>query len=406
MAQLDAQRQRVDAIIANVPGVVWETSGEADGSNLRMSFVSGYVKEMLGYSAEEWLSTPKFWLNIVFPEDRDLLLQTQAEQFASGKGGVSTFRFVTKQGRVIWVESYSSPVCDSDGHCIGMRGVSLDITKRKQIEQEREELLGSEQAAHADAESARQALDEFIGVIAHELRNHLNAVTGWVRLTRSGRLDQAGSSHALEVIDENVKVQVRLIKDLLDSSRIAASKLQLCVEEVDLSQLVTRAADQVRPIAEAKGVHLAQMVEPCRLFGDDDRLEQVVMNLLSNAIKFTPGGGKVEIKVRQFGCEAEVVISDTGQGIRAEFLPHVFERFRKHTSPLTRKQVGLGLGLAIVRHLVERHGGTVNAYSAGEGQGATFTVRLPVAAVCTNASDLDRSPKSCAPVVHQRSRAG
>ena len=246
---------------------------------------------------------------------------------------------------------------------------------------ERNELLGKERAARERAESADRAKDEFLAVLSHELRTPLNAVYGWARLMQSGALaDAALVARATDVIVRNSDVQVQLIDDLLDLSRITSGKMHLEVRTVELAEVAQGALDAVRPAADAKSICMETVVDPALppVTGDTSRLQQVVWNLLMNGIKFTPGGGRVGLQLRQAGSHAEIVVSDTGEGIAPATLPHVFDRFWQADSSTTRKHGGLGLGLALVKHLVELHGGEIVAQSEGEGRGATFTVRLPV----------------------------
>ena len=242
-------------------------------------------------------------------------------------------------------------------------------------------LLEKEQRARAAAEAASRAKDEFLAVLSHELRTPLNAVYGWARMLRAGEVEGDGARRALDVIMRNANAQVQLIDDMLDVSRIVTGKMRLDVRAVDLRAVVEAALDAVRPAADAKGLRLQPVLDP-RAFsisGDPDRLQQVVWNLLINAVKFTPRGGRVQVQLQRVNSHVEIVVSDTGQGIAPEVLPHVFERFQQADSTSTRRHTGLGLGLALVRHLVELHGGTVAATSDGDGRGAVFTVKLPVA---------------------------
>jgi PAS domain S-box-containing protein len=255
-----------------------------------------------------------------------------------------------------------------------------DITERKRAEHEHEQLLSSEHAARTEAELANRTKDEFLATVSHELRTPLNAMVGWARMLRAGKLDEDKVNHAIEIIDRNAKAQAKLIEDILDVSRIVAGKVRLDPLPVELRQIIEAAVDSIRPAADSKQVQLKLDLDSAMgmVSGDPARLQQVVWNLLSNAIKFTPNDGQVEIQLKEIGANVQISVSDTGEGIMAEFLPHIFDRFRQADSSTTRKHSGLGLGLAIVRHLVELHHGTVDAYSAGERQGARFTVTLPI----------------------------
>jgi signal transduction histidine kinase len=253
---------------------------------------------------------------------------------------------------------------------------------------ERTRLHEAERAARKDAEAASRAKDEFLAMLSHELQTPLNVVLLWTTLLRSGSLDPASTSRAMEIIEEHARAQNRMIVDLLDVNRIVAGKLTLGLQPVDLADAVDRSIESLRPTAEAKGVSVTADLD--RAIGlvvcDPHRVQQIVWNLLSNAVKFTPEGGRVEVALAQDGDLARITVSDTGQGISRDFLPHAFERFRQAESGLTRAHGGLGLGLAIVRHLVELHGGTVSASSEGAGKGATFTVRLPRSLTVTPSS--------------------
>jgi signal transduction histidine kinase/ActR/RegA family two-component response regulator len=235
------------------------------------------------------------------------------------------------------------------------------------------------QHALSAAETASRARDEFLATVSHELRTPLTSIVGWIQLLQLER-DETFLTEGLETIDRNARAQSRLIEDILDFSRINAGKLHLNVRPLDLSDVIDAATDVVRPAADAKGVRIERVLdsEAGHVSGDTDRLQQVVWNLLSNAVKFTPRGGKVLIRLERINSHCELTVSDTGQGISPKFLPYVFDRFSQADSSSTRAHAGLGLGLGIVRHLVELHGGTVQAFSPGEGQGATFAVRLPL----------------------------
>ncbi len=261
------------------------------------------------------------------------------------------------------------------------------------------EAHGREREARRQAEEANRLKDEFLATLSHELRTPLNAILGWSQMLRTGRLDLATTARALETIERNAKSQAQLIADILDVSRIITGKLRLQLGPVDLSRIVESVLDSIRPAADAKSIRLAVGLEPLAapLLGDADRLQQVIWNLLSNAIKFPPQGGRVDVRLRQPDAlpappaeSIELRVSDTGVGIRPDFLPYVFDRFRQAESTTTRTHGGLGLGLSIVRHLVEQHGGTVQVESSGEGQGATFIVRLPVRSAEAAAADQRR----------------
>ncbi|WP_413172274.1 chemotaxis protein CheB [Anabaena azotica] len=255
-----------------------------------------------------------------------------------------------------------------------------DITQRKQLETERSQLLVQEQLARTAAERANCAKDEFLSVLSHELRNPLNSLLGWTQLLRKQQLDEAKTNQALEAIERSAKAQHQLIGDLLDISRISVGQMRLEAQTVKLVPIIEAAIDVVQLAADAKNIQIQSTLDsaPRTIVGDAIRLQQVIWNLLSNSIKFTPLGGRINITLNYSDFQAEIQVRDTGVGISADFLPYIFERFRQADGSRTRSNTGLGLGLSIVRHLVELHGGTVEATSPGEGQGATFTVRLPL----------------------------
>ncbi|MFL6229066.1 MAG: response regulator [Pyrinomonadaceae bacterium] len=254
-----------------------------------------------------------------------------------------------------------------------------EIAERRQAEAARALMLVREQAARAEAELANRTKDEFLATLSHELRTPLTAILGWSHLLRSGKFDQEGVVRGLDTIERNARSQSRLIDDLLDVSRIITGKLSLDVRPVDLVAVVNAVIESTRPAADAKQIEFSVALDPSvgEVSGDASRLQQVVWNLLSNAVKFTPEGGRVETRLERVGAGARLTVSDTGQGIAPQFLPHVFERFRQADGTTTRRFGGLGLGLAIARHLVELHGGTIEAHSDGENKGTTFAVTLP-----------------------------
>jgi len=282
------------------------------------------------------------------------------------------------------IEFFSREIREPDDQLlkmVGSIGGQLgQFALRKKIEEERTELLKRERVARAEAEQANRLKDEFLATLSHELRTPLNAVIGWSRLLTSGRLDKENSKHAVEVIERNAWSQKQIIEDILDVSRVITGKLQLNVGPLNIVTVIEAALDAMRPALEAKDIKVeASFARGLRtISGDSDRLQQVVWNLLSNAAKFTPAGGKVAIRVCQNASHVQIQIEDTGPGIEPAFLPHVFERFRQADGSTTRTYGGLGLGLAIVRHLVELHGGTITAENSTKGGGAIFNVNLPL----------------------------
>ena len=535
-SRVEAERQRLADIISSVPGVVWEAHGNPDKESQQINYVSEHVTRMLGYSVEEWLATPNFWLTIVHPEDRDAAARHAQEHFAAGDFRTNTFRWMTKDGRAIWVESYSMVLKDKDGKPVGMRGVTLDITGRRRAENSLRflarvsELVASSLDAHTTLETAaaaalpilgelciidivegsairraavkhvdpslsdsvkqlkgfhpsydlrygppaairsgkpeivnelppeelakrgnddshrrllrrfelqsyivvpliarsgtigavtvcsrkkncydqadleltelfarrvalaienaqlhtaaveaNRAKDEFLATVSHELRTPMTATLGWVRMLTIGSLDEETFKLALDSIDRSTQAQARLIEDILDVSSIISGKFRLEVAPVDLREVITNAIEALRPAATARQITIDIGIDSTpAVQGDANRLQQIVWNLLSNAIKFVPRGGHIEVRLERGEGSARIVVSDNGPGIAPEFLPHVFERFRQADSGTARAHGGLGLGLAIVRHLAELHGGSAKVESDGDGRGARFTIELPL----------------------------
>jgi PAS domain S-box-containing protein len=282
-----------------------------------------------------------------------------------------------------WYEVVADPVLDDNGEVSAVVRTIKDITERKQAQARMEELLAGEQAARQEAEQANRVKDEFLATLSHELRTPLNAIVGWTHVLRAGGLDATSTLRAIETIARNANLQAQLISDILDVSRIVAGKLRLELRPVELSEVIGEALETVRPAAAAKNIRLEAKLDPSAgpITGDPNRLQQVVWNLLSNAIKFTPRDGHVQVRLQAADASVMLTVEDNGPGIQPEFLPHVFERFRQADGSSTRPHGGLGLGLAIVRHLVELHGGTVEAENGADGHGAIFRVKLPQRAI-------------------------
>ncbi len=261
--------------------------------------------------------------------------------------------------------------------------MTRDVSERKLAEAERDQILESERAARAEAERVSVLKDEFLATLSHELRTPLNAILGWSQILRTRSTEDKELTEGIEVIERNTRVQMQLIEDLLDMSRIISGKLRLDVQRVDLQEAIQAAVSSIRFAAAAREIRLQLVLDPLAgpVRGDPSRLQQCFWNLLSNAIKFTPKGGSVRVSLERVNSHLEVCVVDSGQGIQPEFLPHVFERFRQADASTTRRHGGLGLGLSIVKHLVELHGGSVRAKSAGEGKGATFCIELPLMVV-------------------------
>ncbi len=269
--------------------------------------------------------------------------------------------------------------------------LQTEIANRDRAEADRAQLLLSEQAARAEAEAANLSKDEFIATLSHELRNPLNTMLGWSRLLLSRQQDQSTIQRALETIERSAQMQSQLIEDLMDVTRITQGKIRLEFSIVEPTAVIEAAIDGAQPAAAAKKIRLESTLESCStaIYADPIRLQQIIWNLLSNAIKFTPEGGLIDVRSKCSQTHAEIQVIDTGKGIEPEFLPYIFDRFRQAEGATNKTQTGLGLGLAIVHHLVELHGGSITADSAGKGQGATFTLILPLSSTSNSAALMD-----------------
>jgi PAS domain S-box-containing protein len=364
------------------------------------------AERIFGYTAEEMIGTSIMRL---IPPDR---LEEEKEILSRIRRGERSDHFETvrlaKDGRRLNLSMTISPIMDANGHVIGASKVARDISERKKAEEalkkamgeaevanrERLQLLDSEREARSQAERASRMKDEFLATLGHELRTPLNAVLGWANILRHGNLQGEELKQGLDIIERNARVQAQIIEDLLDMSRIISGKVRLDVQWIELSAILNESIETLRSAAQAKGVHLQVWLDPFirPISGDPNRLQQVFWNLLNNAIKFTPKDGKVEVLLKHASTEVEVSVIDTGEGIAPEFLPYIFDRFQQGDASTTRRHGGLGLGLAIVKQLVELHGGNVRVQSDGLGKGATFSVRLPLAAIYSEPKKEDHLP--------------
>jgi len=359
---------------------VWHSpvvdAGDFESACVTMPFVKG-----VGLPGRIWESGKPAWIRNL-KKDSNFPRAPLAER--SGLRAAFGFPILLGEEIIGVIEFFSQEIRQPDQELLEMIGsVGRQIgqfQERKRAEEKLAHLLVRERSARADAEKANRLKDEFLATLSHELRTPLNAVIGWSRMLKSGKLDPKSANHAIDVIERNAWSQKQIIEDILDVSRVITGKLQLHLGPVDLVAVVNAALDAVRPAFEAKEIKVETNYEDCLkiVVGDADRLQQVVWNLLSNASKFTPPRGRVGISVTQSGAYAQIQISDTGPGIAAEFLPHVFERFRQADGSTTRLHGGLGLGLAIVRHLVELHGGLIGVENGTVSSGAVFTVHLPL----------------------------
>jgi PAS domain S-box-containing protein len=332
------------------------------------------AERILGYSAAEIVGKH---VSTLLPQHHSDDTARILERIQRGEhvGHFETQR-LAKDGRIIDVLLSVSPIRDARGTIIGAAKVARDITDVKRAEAERERLL-------AAAEEANRMKDEFLATLSHELRTPLNAIVGWAKILRSRKVDAEDLEEGLAAIDRNSQAQSQIVEDLLDISRITSGNLRLDVQRLSLTDIIDAALAAVVPAADAKEVRIHKVLDSLAgpVTGDAARLQQVIWNLLSNAVKFTPRGGQIQVLLERANSHLEISVIDTGIGIRPEFLPHVFDRFRQADASTTRHNAGLGLGLAIVKQLVEMHGGTIRAKSPGEGQGATFTMALPMVVV-------------------------
>lgn len=356
---------------------------------------------LFGYAPGEAVGQP---ITMLIPPDRLEEERHILEKLRAGDrvDHYETVR-VTKDGRLIDVALTISPIRNQAGEMVGASKILRDVSERKRVDRalqellaERDRLLESERAARSQAEHVSAAKDEFLALLSHELRTPLSAILGWTQILRRKTPVSGDISEGLEVIERNVRTQTQLVEELLDMSRIVSGQMRLDVQPIMPYGPVQGAVESVRPAADARGLRLEAILDPAAgpVSGDANRLQQVVWNLVSNGIKFTPKGGCVQVLLERSDSHIEISVTDSGVGIHPDFLPHVFERFRQADASTTRQYRGLGLGLSIVKHIVELHGGTVSVNSAGEGQGATFVVQLPVAVLRSSALTSGVHPRS------------
>jgi PAS domain S-box-containing protein len=362
-----------DATIKHLAKVV-ESSDDAIVSKDLNSIITSWnaaAERMFGYTAAEAIGRS---IRMIIPADRQTEEDTVLGRIRTGEA-IQHFETIRqrKDGTLIQISLTVSPIYDDSGRVIGASKIARDITEQTRLANENARL-------YTEAQDANRMKDEFLAVLSHELRTPLNAIVGYSRLLRGGILSGEKAERGLEILERNATWLTQIVEDVLDVSRIVSGKIRLDVQPVNLPSVLGDAVATVLPAANAKGVVVQTIFDPAvgPVSGDPDRLQQVVWNLVNNAVKFTPRGGRVQVRLERVSSHVEIIVSDTGVGISADFLPYVFERFRQAEGGTTRKTGGLGLGLAIVRHIVEMHGGTVRADSAGAGQGATFCVQLPL----------------------------
>jgi PAS domain S-box-containing protein len=359
-AGAEANERRYRFLAESIPQQIW--TAQPDGS---LDYVNQQTVEYFARPEGEIIGDS--WQQVIHPDDLPACLERWQRSLETGEVYEVEFRLRRgTDGDYRWHLGRALPMRDAEGRIIRWFGTNTDIDDQKRL--------------YRLAQEANRAKDTFLATVSHELRTPLTSMMGWAELLKLGMLDEKGQRHALDVIESSARAQAQLIGDLLDISRIISGKLRLEVHPTELAPVIEAAMDVVHPAAEAKSIQLVARFSRGvgTVSGDPDRLQQVVWNLLSNAVKFTPEGGRVEVSLKRAGEHAEIVVADNGAGISPDFLPHVFEHFRQADSTSTRKHGGLGIGLAIVRRLIELHGGTVTVESKGEGQGATFLIRLPL----------------------------
>ncbi|MFN6461405.1 MAG: ATP-binding protein [Nostoc sp. DedVER02] len=371
---LRQSEERYRYLAEAIPQLVWTTdaNGECDFFNQNWC-------EYTGLTLEQSLGSG--WLAALHPDDVQNADNVWSNAVKNSTAYNNEYRFKrASDGSYRWQLARGLPLKDEQGIVVKWFGTCTDIHEQKQILEERAHLLELEQIARAKAETANRIKDEFLAVLSHELRTPLNAILGWSKLLQTRTFSQSKTSEALAIIERNATLQVQLIEDLLDISRILQGKLTLNITKINLQSTILSALETIRLAAETKLIEVSTVFEPQigQVMGDSTRLQQVVWNLVSNAVKFTPKGGKIEVRLEQADGYAQIIVSDTGKGISPDFLPYVFDYFRQADSTSTRNFGGLGLGLAIVRNIIEIHGGIIKAKSEGEGKGAIFTVSLPL----------------------------
>jgi PAS domain S-box-containing protein len=373
------ERRQAETVVRELAAIVESADDAVMGKNLNGVITSwnAGAQKLFGYTAEEIVGREILALipRALHDEERQLLDRLNRGESLTQ---FETIR-IAKDGTEMNVSLTISPVRAADGLVIGASTIARNITEWKKAERERERLLLREQDARAEAEAANRSKDEFLASVSHELRTPLNAIVGWAALLRAGMLEPENHGQAIEVIDRNAKLQARLIEDLLDVSRIVSGNIRFEPRPIRLPEVIEAAVDSVRPSADEKKIELRVELDQATglVQGDPDRMQQVVWNLLTNAVKFTPESGRIDVQLRTAQTNAEILITDNGEGIRPDFLPHVFDRFRQADSTTTRRHRGIGIGLAIVQHLVQLHSGEVTVASDGEGKGVTVCVTLP-----------------------------
>jgi PAS domain S-box-containing protein len=401
LAELAAQREWLGRTLESIGDAVIATDAEG-----RVVFLNGVAQRLTGWTQADARGKPcEEVFHIVGEDSRKPVESPVTRVLRDGTvvGLANSTVLIAVDGSEHPIDDSGAPILGANGRVDGVVLVFRDISERKRAEAdrrsavtERERLLEGERAARNEAEHANRSKDEFVAMVSHELRTPLNAIMGWTQILKGRSPDIETMKRGIDVIERNTKTQVQLISDLLDMSRIISGKLRLDVQDVDLIALIQAAIETTRPAADAKSISVDASMDPsvAATTGDPTRLQQCIWNLLSNAIKFTPQGGRVCIRLGRSGSHIEISVSDNGTGIRADFLPFVFERFRQAETAPSKRTGGLGLGLAIVKQLAELHGGSVRVESEGEGQGAKFTLTLPIRALRSNAAVTRAEPEA------------
>jgi PAS domain S-box-containing protein len=402
-AKVDWSKGQSGELVASWLSAIIESAEDAVVTKTLDGIITSWnrgAERMFGYTADEAIGQP---VTMIIPADH---IDEEPAIIARLRAGERIEHYETvrrrKDGSLIEISLTVSPIRDANNKVIGASKIARDISQRKEQEKTLREQSEANERLYHEAQESGRIKEEFLATISHELRTPLNAVLGWARILRAGNLSEADTAKAIETIERNARAQAQLIDDLLDVSRIITGKLRMDVKAIDPNGFIEAAIDAVSPAALAKGVRVQKIMDTgvVSVPGDPARLQQVIWNLLANAIKFTPRGGHVQVRMERVDSHLEIIVADNGQGIPEEFLPHVFERFRQVDQSTTRQHGGLGLGLALVRHLVELHGGSVAAASPGPGQGSTFTVVLPVVPVYQVDADGSRvrpSPRNLLP---------
>lgn len=393
-AQSRASEQRFRLMADSAPVLIWmadETRARIWVNKAWLDFTGRAIEQELGFE----------WSESVHPDDLSGYLRTYLDSFQECKPFRTEYRLRRHDGESRWVVDTAVPLREGPGGSFsGYIGSCIDITEYRQAQLDRDELLRAERAARTEAERLSRVKDEFLATLSHELRTPLNAILGWSTLLRRISRDSPDHSRGLETIERNARAQAQIIGDLLDMSRIISGKVQLDIQTVDPHEVIQAALESVRPSVDAKSLRLRMRavgrVEPIR--ADPNRLQQILWNLLTNAVKFTPAHGQIDVTLKRVNSHVEIAVQDTGIGVKAEFLDCMFDRFRQADASTTRRHGGLGLGLSIVKQLVELHGGSVSVMSPGEDRGTTFTVALPMSVMVADEDTFRQQPPTFADV--------